>query len=157
MKQVSLVILSLTMLLSFRFAEDQYQVDIKKSELNWKAEKVIGGHTGSIKLLSGTLITDGNQLTGGRFQIDMRSIDVDELKGSSKQNLLNHLKSDNFFGVADNPVSTFIITKVSPTANGQVTIKGNLTIKGITHPLSFPATIKQQKKHNTGSCKKHYR
>ena len=60
--------------------------------------------------------------------------------------MVNHLKSDDFFSVEKNPVATFTITKIAPysakkdeAATHYVT--GNLTIKGITHEISFPAEI----------------
>jgi len=60
--------------------------------------------------------------------------------------LTNYLKSDGFFGVGKYPASTFTITKASAEgkAKGNVAyynITGNLTIKGTTHPITFPAIV----------------
>lgn len=109
-----------------------YTVDPAKSTITWIGKKVTGSHNGTIALQSGTLNVDGKKVTGGTFTIDMNSIkDAD---GSAK--LEGHLKADDFFGTAKYPTSTFVITKV---ADNNVT--GNLTIKGITKPVTFPATI----------------
>ncbi|MHB8184761.1 MAG: YceI family protein [Dermatophilaceae bacterium] len=43
-----------------------------------------------------------------------------------------HLKSPDFFDVENNPVMTFTSTKVTNDA-----LEGNLTIKGITKPVTF--------------------
>jgi len=112
-----------------------YNVDVTKSSITWVGKKVTGSHNGTIAIKSGTLNVDGKNVTGGSFVIDMTAIkDAD---GSDK--LEGHLKADDFFGSAKYPTSTFVITKVTGKAPN-LTVAGNLTIKGITKPLSFPAT-----------------
>ena len=123
-------------------------VDTEASSINWNAKKVGGAHNGTVKLSKGNLNLDGNKLTGGSFVMDMTTIkDVDITNEGMNQKLTGHLKSDDFFGVEKNPTSTFTITKAAPVgkAKGGVAnynITGDLTIKGITHPVSFPATVK---------------
>lgn len=113
-----------------------YTVDAAKSSITWLGKKVTGSHNGTISLKSGSLNVNGKNVTGGTFVIDMTSIkDAD---GSDK--LEGHLKADDFFGSAKFPTSTFVITKVAGKG-ANVTVSGNLTIKGITKPLSFPATV----------------
>jgi polyisoprenoid-binding protein YceI len=113
-----------------------YTVDAAKSTITWVGKKVTGSHNGTVGLQSGTLAVNGKNVTGGTFVIDMASIkDAD---GSAK--LEGHLKADDFFGTAKFPTSTFVITKVAGSG-ANVTVSGNLTIKGITKPLSFPATV----------------
>lgn len=112
-----------------------YNVDVTKSSITWVGKKVTGSHNGTIAIKSGTLNVDGKNVTGGSFVIDMTAIkDAD---GSDK--LEGHLKADDFFGSAKYPTSTFVITKVTGKAPN-LTVAGNLTIKGITKPLTFPAT-----------------
>jgi polyisoprenoid-binding protein YceI len=58
--------------------------------------------------------------------------------------LTNHLKSPDFFDVEKYPTGTFVITKVTPKngPNGaNMLVTGNLTVKGKTNPISFPAKI----------------
>ncbi|RNL51440.1 YceI family protein [Pedobacter jejuensis] len=113
-----------------------YTVDTEKSTITWVGKKVTGSHNGTVSLKSGTLILDGKKLVQGGFIIDMNSIkDAD---GSAK--LEGHLKADDFFGVAKFPAANFVITKVAGSGTSLV-VSGNLTIKGITKPLSFPATV----------------
>ncbi|WP_421941141.1 YceI family protein [Pedobacter sp.] len=113
-----------------------YTVDAAKSTITWLGKKVTGSHNGTISLKSGSLNVDGKKVTGGTFVIDMTSIkDAD---GSAK--LEGHLKADDFFGSSKFPTSTFVITKVTGSG-AKITVSGNLTIKGITKPLSFPAAV----------------
>ena len=125
-------------------AEERFVVDVKRSSIEWKASKVGGSHYGEVDLASGNLVFTGNSLKGGSFAAAMRSITVEDLKGRSKDNLTNHLRSNDFFAVADHPTAALQITKVNPISAEQVMITGNLTIKGIINPVSFPAIVKRQ-------------
>ena len=116
-----------------------YTVDPERSTIDWTAKKVGGGHTGTIKITSGNLIHNGKSLTKGMFLVNMSSITSDNAK------LTTHLKSDDFFSTEKNPNSKFEILKVTPVGADRVNISGNLTIKGISQPISFPATVKTQK------------
>ncbi len=126
-------------------APENFVVDTKASSIEWVAGKVGGSHKGTIQLASGTLSFVGKSLKSGSFGIDMSTIAISDLKGNSNQNLLNHLKSDDFFSVVKNPASTFEITKVSPAGKDRVNITGDLTIKGIKNEISFPASVKRVK------------
>jgi polyisoprenoid-binding protein YceI len=119
--------------------EDVYTVDIANSSIGWSAKKVGGGHTGTVKITEGSLIYNGKSLQKGVFLMDMSSITSDNAR------VTTHLKSPDFFSAEKNPSSKFEITKVSAAGKERVNIAGNLTIKGITHPLTFPATVKQGK------------
>jgi polyisoprenoid-binding protein YceI len=62
------------------------------------------------------------------------------------QKLDEHLKNDDFFSVSKYPESSFVIKTITPSSVdgakvGRYIISGNLTIKGIEKPISFPATI----------------
>ncbi len=132
--------------LSFKpVATETFVVDSKNSSIEWVARKIGGSHNGTIKLSTGNLIFNGKNLNGGSVNIDMTSIDISDLKGNSYDRLLGHLKSDDFFSVANNPASTFQITSVTPTGKERAKVTGNLTIKGVSNPITFPATIKRQK------------
>ncbi|MFD2514382.1 YceI family protein [Pontibacter locisalis] len=124
-----------------------YNVDLAKSEVKWHAKKVTGEHMGTIGVSNGQLLVNGNKVTGGTFTIDMNSIICTDIKDANyNQKLVGHLKSDDFFSVEKHPTATFTITKVKPIANAAAgepnhTVTGDLTIKGITKSISFPATV----------------
>ena len=140
------------------------KVDTSASKINWVATKVSAYHTGTINIKSGELKSADSSLTGGDFVFDMTSIVVSGPKGSNPEmdgKLTGHLKSPDFFDVEKNPEAKFVITGVQPftgtvqdttdprqesiseykVANPTHTISGNLTIKGVTKNISFPAKI----------------
>lgn len=124
-------------------APTTYKVDTKKSSLNWNGKKVTGEHYGTVDIADGTMTVDGGKLTGGTFTFDMNSIASKDLtdEGYNKK-FIGHMKSEDFFNTAKYPTSTFKIMKVTPKGNNVYEITGNMTIKGITNAVTFPATVK---------------
>jgi polyisoprenoid-binding protein YceI len=119
----------------FAQANAAYTVDVAKSTLKWNAAKVVGEHHGTVGIKDGTVNTTGNAITGGTFVIDMTSIVcIDNARVGA------HLLNQDFFEVDKFPTATFVISKVTPGANG-ATVTGKLTVKGITKDLTFPAQL----------------
>lgn len=122
------------------------KLDLGASTLGWTGRKVVGPHNGDIKIKSGQIEVQGEQLKGAQFEVDMATITDEDVKDPEyNKKLVGHLKSDDFFGVAKHPVSTFKMTSAKPLAkaegNATHEITGDLTIKGITHPVTFPAKV----------------
>ncbi|WP_210487488.1 YceI family protein [Rufibacter aurantiacus] len=145
MKLRNTVVLALVALVTFAFAGKgvNYKVVTNQSKVNWRGTKVTGEHSGAINVAEGTLNSDGKNIYGGTFTIDMNSITCTDITDAKMNgNLVGHLKSDDFFGTAKHPKATLVITKVTPTkTKGQYLVNGDLTIKGIKNPIQFPATI----------------
>ena len=128
-------------------ATQAQNVNLDKSTFTWTGKKVAGEHTGNIKLKSGTIKIDGNELKGGNFIIDMTTLTCTDLKDQgSNTSLVNHLKSDDFFSVEKFNESRFNITKVVRQPNSQYQVTGNLEIKGSSDPNTFTATVEEKGK-----------
>lgn len=120
-----------------------YKVNASKSELTWLGKKVTGQHTGKITLKEGTLTMDGAKLSGGKFVADLNSITCTDLTDKEYNGkLIGHLRSDDFFSVEKYPTASFVITKATPKTAGVYEVTGNMTIKGITKPVTFPILVK---------------
>ncbi len=142
----SKLLLTLTLLAviatAFRPKPTEYVVDSKKSTLVWTAKKVTGSHTGNITLSSGSLQIEGSALKGGSFEIDMSTITDTDLKNEKDRNkLVKDLKNKDFFDVEKFPTAKMDILSAAAKGGNNYDIKGNLTIKGITQPIQFPATF----------------
>ncbi len=126
-----------------------YSLSVEKSTLHWKGTKPGGGHYGVVEMVQGDVVTDGKTITGGSFTIHMNTIECHDLDNEAMNaRLVSHLKSEDFFHVEKYPEALFRITDVRPadhSKDGKAdithTIDGELTIKGITRAISFPARI----------------
>ena len=115
-------------------------IPVTAATIEWKGYKIAYERWGTIELESGELDFEEGTLTGGNFVVDMTTIQVTSLEGKKKANLEKHLRSDDFFGVEQFSNATMIITAVKQTTDGY-TVTGDFTIKGQTHPVTFPMTI----------------
>jgi hypothetical protein len=122
---------------------DHVKVNTDNSTVKWKGSKIADGHEGLIKIQKGVLMIEHGKLVGGQFGIDMTSIVNTDQEGKWKENLEEHLKSEDFFNVKKFPIAIINITKVLPieTEEGNYLIIADLTIKGITHAITFQANI----------------
>lgn len=133
-------------LLSFKAGGDGVKtLDISPnaSKIEWVGEKITGSHNGLISLKGGSLQIDGDKIIGGTFEVDMNTMTVEDLQGEYADKLLGHLKSGDFFAVQEFATASFSIDKVESKMNGKfnTVFHGQLTIKGQTHPISFPAKV----------------
>ncbi len=140
---LSIAIVAMIVTAAFTFLRKDVKVDTKSSQISWIGEKVTGQHNGTVNIKGGALDVENGVIKGGEFDIDMSSIDVLDLEGDAKGKLMGHLKSDDFFSVEKYPTAKFKITSVNESAQADAThfIAGDLTIKGITNKITFPATV----------------
>ncbi len=139
MKSLKYIFLTLTIVLSTGLiAQNHYHFTSDQASIKWTGKKIGGSHWGYIKLKKGSLDMENMTIKKGSFTIDMTSISVKDIESESyNKKLVDHLKSDDFFGVKDYPEAILEITESTPFVNKEATIKGNLTIKGITNPIEF--------------------
>jgi polyisoprenoid-binding protein YceI len=117
-------------------------VSTSESTLTWKAAKVTGEHYGKVKLSDAKMDYANGKITGGSFEMDMNSITVEDITdANSNQRLVNHLKSDDFFSVEKFNKSSFKIKEAKSSNGKDYQITGDLTIKGITNSVTFPAKV----------------
>ncbi len=107
------------------------------SNLEWVGAKITKDHPGGFKGLDGYAVLEGDALASARLVIDMKSTFSDVAK------LTKHLMDEDFFFVDQHPTSTFDITSVATGAEAPNThtVTGNLTLRGVTKEISFPATV----------------
>ncbi|MEP7128899.1 MAG: YceI family protein [Chitinophagales bacterium] len=141
-----------------------FKVDTSASKVEWVGTKVSGYHSGTIRLAGGELLVKDGVLTGGKFTLDMNSMNVTGPAGSNEAmnaKLLGHLTSADFFDTAAFPDAAFEVTAIKPfsgmvaetseerqediseykVADPTHMISGNLTLKGVTKNIEFPARV----------------
>ena len=121
--------------------KDELTINTTESIIQWTARKVTGKHTGTVSVKEGKVEMNDGIMTKANITIDMTSITVEELTGKSKTDLEGDLKSDRFFGVEKFPTASLVTTSVIGIDEGDYRITANLTIRGITHPITFDAQV----------------
>jgi polyisoprenoid-binding protein YceI len=114
----------------------------ENSKIDFRSNKMVsGGHDGGFNKFTGKVIVDGDTVKQVEVDIDMTGIWTDDDK-SDEPKLTNHLKTDDFFDVPNNPTAKFVTTEIKKGGDGGThTITGNFTLRGVTNSISFPATI----------------
>ena len=127
-------------------ADNNFIMDANQSMARWEGTKPGGKHEGTIKIKSGSMSADASGLTGGTLMIDMNSMECTDLEGEKKSDLEGHLKSGDFFDVANFSTAKFEMTKITgvktETSGATHLIYGNLTIKDITKQIGVKAIVK---------------
>lgn len=129
---------------------DTLVLNVEKSKINWVATEMRGTkrRTGIIAFKDGFLLSQSGEIVGGKFTIDMQTMDVTDVpldEHVARKNLLDHLKSNDFFNVTQYPISKLELTKVQKIKNDSLKISGNLTIREVTKNIEFDAYHKNGK------------
>jgi polyisoprenoid-binding protein YceI len=119
-----------------------FKVNSEKSLVEWIGRKVTGAHNGTIEVKEGTFTFENSNLSSGKFVIDTKSIKILDIEDpETNAQFAGHLASDDFFNSDQFPEAVFEITHAEPSGNNLYHITGNLTIKGITHPVDTTLQI----------------
>lgn len=116
--------------------EKTISITPNESKVMWSGSVVgVYTHEGTVDITEGSLTLAGEQITGGNFTADLTTmVATDENytpeEGKSKEKLIGHLSSDDFFKVEEYPTASFKIKSYNAEEN---TVTGDLTIRGKTN------------------------
>lgn len=91
---------------------------------------------GRFNTFSGGFALDKDAVDKSAVQVDIDVASVD----SNHAERDKHLRSDDFFDVAKHPKASFVSTKIEKTGENTANITGNLTLKGVTKPVTLATT-----------------
>ncbi len=124
------------------------------SRVYWRGTKPGGEHWGDVKVKDGSLVISDGEIQGGKIVIDLMTIESHDLKDNEnmKARLEGHLLSEDFFYTEQHPEAVFEIVSINTysgeTMEGDITptheITGNLTMRGKTNSITFPAMVEIQ-------------
>jgi len=136
----ALTALALGVLIPAGFATgetESYKIDPNHSNVGFSIRHFFSKVPGHFSQYEGTITLDQKDLskTVVNVSIDATSINT------GVEDRDNHLRSGDFFDVAKNPKITFVSTGVAPQGPRRATLRGNLTIRGVTKPVSLEAEV----------------
>jgi len=128
-----------------------FAIDTTESKIRFTGHGVGKNHPGNFKLTSGQVHVDGNQISGGTFQIDITTMDMEEDGPMIDSKLRPHLLSGDFFDAEKFGTASFEITNVTPYSasakdssivdGANFNVSGNFKLKDITKNITFPARV----------------
>src|SRR5262245_38023276 len=118
-------------------APEGYTIDPAHSNVAFSIRHLFSKVPGQFNKFEGKMTVDRDDWTKSSVQvtIDAASINTNEPARDK------HLRSDAFFDVAKNPKITFQSTSVKQTAPDKLQVAGNLTIRGVTKPVTLDVDV----------------
>jgi polyisoprenoid-binding protein YceI len=111
--------------------------DLAHSQINFVAEAMLLSAHGSFEKFDGDIQIDRQNLENSTVTITIEAASINtrvEMRD-------NDLRSPRFFDAANNPKITFVATKITKVDDKNLSIAGDLTIRGVTKPVVVPAQI----------------
>lgn len=124
-----------------------FQVDPVHSYIIFRVKHMNAGYSyGRFNQFSGTFVIDEKNLARSsvQFELDTASVDTNNQKRD------DHLRSPDFFNARQFPKIDFKSTSVRQMNNTTAEIKGNLTMRGVTKPVTATAVFTGRTKNQQG-------
>jgi polyisoprenoid-binding protein YceI len=125
---------------------EELKLTSENTTIKFVGSKKDGKHEGSFKKIAGSITSSGQpETTQVQVTIDVDSMETDTAK------LTAHLKSPDFFDVKRFPEAKFVSKSIKADGDKHL-VTGELTMHGVTHPISFPAKVTESNGAKTISC-----
>lgn len=130
---------------------ETFRIDTTSSRIRFTGHGIGKNHPGIFKLNYGNVSVSDQQISGGEFEINIKSLEVEEKGDMFQSKLKPHLLSGDFFDADKFGAAKFEISKVEPykpdgkdtslVKGANYNISGNLTLKNVTKNITFPANV----------------
>ena len=89
---------------------------------------------GAFNEVEGTATVDGDDLTRSSATVTIKVASIDTRNAQRDE----HLRSNDFLAIDEHPEITFVSTQVTPTGPASLDVTGDLTVRGVTRPVTVP-------------------
>jgi polyisoprenoid-binding protein YceI len=114
-----------------------WNIDLAHSAIHFSVRHMVVSKTrGRFAKWGGQLQFDPKELTKGSVNVEIEPVSVDT--GDAQRD--GHLRSPDFFDVEKFPKASFKSTKITEKGEGKLTILGDLTLHGVTKPITLEAS-----------------
>ncbi len=124
-----------TVVIAASAAAADWKLDASHSEVGFTVRHmVVSKVSGQFTEFDGVITGfDGTKLAGGAVTITAKSASINTDNADRDK----HLKSPDFFAVEEHPELKFVSTEVVPGEGNRFQLVGDLTIRGVTKPVTF--------------------
>jgi polyisoprenoid-binding protein YceI len=130
-------------------AADTYQFDKAHTTVGFQVRHIFTNVGGRFTDFAGTINVDraSPERSSVEFTIHAKSIDTNEPRRDE------HLRSAEFFDVANHPAITFKSTSLKPNGKDSWLVTGDLTMRGVSKQVTLPVTLLGEGKDPWGNEK----
>lgn len=130
--------------------QTKWTLDAAHSELGFKIKHLmISNVSGKFTSFDVSVQTGGDDFSDAAITA---TINVDSISTNNEQRD-NHLRTGDFFEVEKYPAISFQSTGLRSTGDGELELTGNLTMKGISNPITIPVEFAGITKDPYGNIK----
>jgi polyisoprenoid-binding protein YceI len=125
-------------------AAESWSFDTVHSSLNfWVRHLMVSKVHGRFTKWSGSLLFDEKAPQDSRVDVEIDALSID----TREEQRDNHLRSADFFEVEKYPKLKFVSRKVEPTSQSEFKLTGDLTMHGVTKPVTLDVEYAGRSKH----------
>jgi polyisoprenoid-binding protein YceI len=124
-----------------------YRIDPVHSFIIFRVKHLNTGFAyGRFNTFSGTIVVDERNPANSSIELEIDANSVDT--GNSQRD--DHLRSPDFFSARQFPKITFKSTRVRKINNTTVEVQGDLTVRGVTRPITARVTFTGKGRNQRG-------
>lgn len=137
MNRQPLFALLLGLVIAFPVAAADYKIDDAHSFIQFRIQHLgFSWLYGRFNTLEGSYSYDENKPADAKVKVDVDVGSIDTNYAERDK----HLRTKEFFYVEKYPKATFVSTGYKPTGKDQGILSGNLTLRGVTKPITIEVT-----------------
>jgi len=115
-----------------------YAVDPGHTQVGWRVSHMgFSNYAGGFSDVSGSLVLDPKAPSQSKLSIKIPVASVT----TTSDKLTGELKGDQWLDAAKFPDMTFVSTKVAPAGKDHAKVTGDLTLHGVTKPVTLDVTL----------------
>ncbi|TXN00171.1 polyisoprenoid-binding protein [Methylobacterium sp. WL64] len=115
-----------------------YQVDANHTQVGWRVSHMgFSNYAGGFSNVSGTLDLQPKNPAQSKLTVKIPVASVT----TTSDKLTGELKGDQWLDAAKFPDMTFVSTKVTPEGRDKAKVAGDLTLHGVTKPVTLDVTL----------------
>lgn len=115
-------------------AQETFTLDKAHSMVGFRIRHVVSMVDGRFTDFDGKIWIDREKPAASKVEFTIQAASINT--GHEKRD--NHLRSADFFDVANYPTITFKSTKIEPKGDGLYDVTGEFTMRGVTKTMKFP-------------------
>lgn len=145
MRQLTSILATFVLILAIpaTSAAKEWQFDMAHSNVYFSIKHIFSTARGYFGDFSGSIDIDPDDITSGTIEMTVKTESIDTR--ITKRD--NHLRSDDFFNVAEYPEMSFTSSSIRHESGDTYIVTGELTIKDVSKEVEVPMTFHGVQKH----------